>query len=77
MLQSEPVRYVNDLGKVRWQPRITNRPEDDEFRLRKYGHVDQWMVAGDSPVLYRSYLRALRVGNREIRKISDHRWVEV
>ena len=64
----QPVRYVNEVGQERWQPRLS----DGRRLVRTSVAWEPTVVWSHSeelgPVLYRSQSRAKRIGLRQARR---------
>lgn len=74
MYTSEPIKYVNDMGNVMWQPAITGWAE-----LRYGINGERWTNdrSCGEPALYFTHWGARRCGARKARAKGMSNWQRV
>lgn len=70
---SEPIKHINGLGEVRWQPATKGRTLQDG----PFGEVWTTNYRHGSPVLYRSYWWAKRRGRKRAEVEARSTWKRV
>lgn len=71
---SEPIKHVNGLGEVRWQPAVTGWAE------LRYGHIGELWTENrgyGKPTLYYTYWWAKRRGRKKAEAKARSTWERV